>query len=604
MSKKTTSNRPEKSTNRLKKATAKPMKLSKESPSVPLSRTIRETIESIVIAFILAFLFRTFEAEAFVIPTGSMAPTLQGMHKELECENCGFRYKVSASSESGEDRPPTMVIGSTCPNCRYRQDGIVKRKGFNTYNGDRILVSKFAYEIGDPQRWDVFVFRFPGNAKMNYIKRLVGLPNETLKIENGDLYRRPFDVQNPTKHDQDPFQIIRKPPDKVRAMLQTVYDNDYFQPTMHKNGWPKRWQAGSTDDRSGWQEIDDGKSFQIASQEANPSWLRYHHIVPTSEAWEGAEGGVLSGNRLAKSRLIADFYAYNTTRTPPIKNHRGENISGENVPVSHWVGDLGIEMDLESTDGKGTVTLQLIEGGNRFECVLNMETGKAMLAINAGDAGFTPANDDSRDKQPESVAQVVSDGSQHIRFANVDDQLLLWIDDDLVEFDRPTTYDGIKTDKPSAFNPDDRAPAAIGAAGSAITVSHLKVLRDGYYISDRVDRRVNTNSITDYDPEDTPHPRSDFLANPGEWSQTDLNKTTLFDRRRPQIFDIGPEQFFAMGDNSPSSLDGRLWGDKTHRVPYVVDRHLLIGKALYIYWPRSLDYFPLCPNFPRMGFVR
>ena len=34
---------------------------------------IRETIESIVVAFVLAFLFRTFEAEAFVIPTGSMS---------------------------------------------------------------------------------------------------------------------------------------------------------------------------------------------------------------------------------------------------------------------------------------------------------------------------------------------------------------------------------------------------------------------------------------------------------------------------------------------------------------------------------------------------
>ena len=38
----------------------------------------RETVESIVIAVILAFLFRTFVAEAFVIPTGSMAPHNQG----------------------------------------------------------------------------------------------------------------------------------------------------------------------------------------------------------------------------------------------------------------------------------------------------------------------------------------------------------------------------------------------------------------------------------------------------------------------------------------------------------------------------------------------
>ena len=39
---------------------------------------VRETIESVVIAVLLAFMFKTYEAEAFVIPTGSMAPSLQG----------------------------------------------------------------------------------------------------------------------------------------------------------------------------------------------------------------------------------------------------------------------------------------------------------------------------------------------------------------------------------------------------------------------------------------------------------------------------------------------------------------------------------------------
>ena len=60
---------------------------------------MRETVESIVIAFVLAFLFRTFEAEAFVIPTGSMAPTLMGRHKDVDCPKCGYRYQVSASEE-------------------------------------------------------------------------------------------------------------------------------------------------------------------------------------------------------------------------------------------------------------------------------------------------------------------------------------------------------------------------------------------------------------------------------------------------------------------------------------------------------------------------
>ncbi len=69
------------------------------------SKSTRETIESIVVAFTLAFLFRTFEAEAFVIPTGSMAPTLQGRHQDIDCPMCGYAYRVSASQEgAAEDR--------------------------------------------------------------------------------------------------------------------------------------------------------------------------------------------------------------------------------------------------------------------------------------------------------------------------------------------------------------------------------------------------------------------------------------------------------------------------------------------------------------------
>ncbi|MCA9116417.1 MAG: S26 family signal peptidase, partial [Planctomycetaceae bacterium] len=73
-----------------------------DQPAEPAGRrqdAFRETVESIVIAFILAFLFRTFEAEAFVIPTGSMAPTLMGRHKDIRCEECGFWYQVGASTE-------------------------------------------------------------------------------------------------------------------------------------------------------------------------------------------------------------------------------------------------------------------------------------------------------------------------------------------------------------------------------------------------------------------------------------------------------------------------------------------------------------------------
>src|SRR5438045_6499519 len=89
--------------------------------SASMARTVRETVESIVIAFVLAFLFRTFEAEAFVIPTGSMAPTLMGRHKDVYCPKCGYRYQVSASEEESEDRrrPTANCVAGMCPMCHY-----------------------------------------------------------------------------------------------------------------------------------------------------------------------------------------------------------------------------------------------------------------------------------------------------------------------------------------------------------------------------------------------------------------------------------------------------------------------------------------------------
>ena len=53
---------------------------------------LRENIESIAIAVALAFAIRYFVVEAFKIPTGSMAPTLLGEHKDVKCPNCSWFF--------------------------------------------------------------------------------------------------------------------------------------------------------------------------------------------------------------------------------------------------------------------------------------------------------------------------------------------------------------------------------------------------------------------------------------------------------------------------------------------------------------------------------
>src|SRR2546423_6653663 len=60
----------------------------------------REVIETIVFVVVLVLLLKTFLAEAFVIPTGSMATTLLGYHREVTCQKCGYTFLVNASSEA------------------------------------------------------------------------------------------------------------------------------------------------------------------------------------------------------------------------------------------------------------------------------------------------------------------------------------------------------------------------------------------------------------------------------------------------------------------------------------------------------------------------
>jgi signal peptidase I len=68
-------------------------------------------------------------------------------------------------------------------------------------------------------------------------------------------------------------------------------------------------------------------------------------------------------------------------------------------------------------------------------------------------------------------------------------------------------------------------------------------------------------------------------------------------------------QFLALGDNSGESRDSRLWAGPG--VESYVPRDLLIGKALFIYWPHSQNRipgthipFPFFPNFSRMWVIR
>jgi hypothetical protein len=81
--------------------------------------TLREIVETIVFVIVLVVMLRTFVAEAFVIPTGSMAETLLGYHRVVTCPQCGYTFPVNVSAEvDPQNRTPEQITGCTCPNCR------------------------------------------------------------------------------------------------------------------------------------------------------------------------------------------------------------------------------------------------------------------------------------------------------------------------------------------------------------------------------------------------------------------------------------------------------------------------------------------------------
>ena len=80
------------------------------------------------------------------------------------------------------------------------------------------------------QRFDVVVFKGPDEASVPYVKRLIGLPGETVRIRAGEIEIR--DNENSS------FRICRKPPSLALALAQTVYDDRFRGPEL-----PPRWRT-------------------------------------------------------------------------------------------------------------------------------------------------------------------------------------------------------------------------------------------------------------------------------------------------------------------------------------------------------------------------
>ena len=289
-------------------------------------------------AFILALVVRGFEAQAFVIPTGSMAPTLMGRHKEIACPQCGFVYAVNASEEVElRSVARTSSIPASACNCRFQ----ARLDETPSFKGDRILVMMFPYDLpflpgsGPPERWDVVVFRYPEEPEVSYIKRLVGLPGETIRIYHGDVFVKGAG--------SDKFTLARKPMDHQSAMQINVYD-DRHRPQVplpaRPNGsaWRERERAGRSSIRQRVATSADG-----GPKENGPSCgIAISCPIPSN--------GKPSWTNRTLPREPRPRWSPTSTRTTPtcrpIHPTCSTTPSGDQEGAwmqPHWVGDLTLE---------------------------------------------------------------------------------------------------------------------------------------------------------------------------------------------------------------------------------------------------------------------
>jgi signal peptidase I len=192
--------------------------------------TFREYAETLVIAILLALAIRTFVVQAFKIPSGSMIPTLD--------------------------------------------------------IGDHILVNKFIYGVRlpftdtvliplkTPERGDIIVFRFPKDESKDFIKRVVGVPGDTIEVKNKDLYLNGQKQDEPYTLHGDNSSIPLSIQDRDNFGPVSVPQNAYF--VMGDN------RDHSLDSRF-WGFVDfskvKGQAFLIYwSWDKEAKWVRWNRI--------------------------------------------------------------------------------------------------------------------------------------------------------------------------------------------------------------------------------------------------------------------------------------------------------------------------------------
>ena len=373
----------------------------------------------------------------------SMAPTLLGEHDAWVCAECRFPFATGADAGLAGDHP------AACPNCCRRQPEEVpsQRKP-----GDRLLIDMLGVRAGMPMlRWETIVFRCPESAEQHKaephcIKRVVGLPGETVELRGGDVWIN--------------GALVRKTLAQQQAMAMVVHDSR-FVPRATRRA-PLQWKGAES--ISGWVVAGDGTfSYSGTSPRPGAPGLQSGHPDSTSGPNEGIDWLEYTHWRRTPEdpasflpAAIMDDYAYN----------RGESRR------LNRVDDLLLRVRMKVA-GAGLLCFRGTVEDHSY--IVQLDPHRSMGRLLCDDV-LVPGSEFILAK-PAAEPTLLAVGSL-VEFSLVDHQVLLAIDGRLL-----VNYACPAGEAPQKKLATDNAPTlAIGASGLTVNISSLTLLRDVYYI--------------------------------------------------------------------------------------------------------------------------